>query len=121
LAAWASADFLDDGTDLLLDDVLAKVLMGQTMCVKKVIIKKVAKGTVSYVMHEACDAQTLFHKWERGTVSLQDPVEGRIKVPREYPCEVHGPKHVLKPTVFCCRVNPTGTLKLIDRTKPLEP
>jgi hypothetical protein len=83
-------------------------------------VAQVAEGAMSHVVKQpSYPQQGLCQGLRRAAdvVSLQS----RIEMPGKTPCHVHGPQGMLKPAVFGRRVDPEGTLQLVDVSEPLHP
>ena len=102
------------------NDGLTHVFMGQPILVKKVVIEKMTKGAVSYVVEQGGDPEQCFDVGERGNVTHRLRQTG-IHVFGILPGQMHGAQGMLKPAVFRGRIHPSCALQLIDVPKALEP
>ncbi len=111
----------DEIAQLLLNDRLADILVGDFEIRQKVIVEEVAKGAVADVVQEPGDSHVLFDKSRRGTVVSQNPPERGIEMLGKLPGKVHRAQGMLEPAVLRRGINPAGALQLINIAKPLNP
>ncbi len=116
----APTDPSNDLTEVLANNHLANVLMGQSVLLEKVVIEEVAEGPVTDVMQEGRDAEELFHVGLRGDIG-EDLGQGRVEMAREAARDMHDAERVLEPAVLSGGVHPASTLQLVDVPETLNP
>src|SRR5512136_3503189 len=84
-------------------------------------IEKMAERAMSDVMEEPGQTKEFLQIRERGKLCFEDLEERGINLFRESPCDMHGPKGVLKTSMFGRGKYPTSALQLEDATKALNP
>jgi hypothetical protein len=112
---------LHDGRNFFPDDVLADLLMVRFESRKILFVEEMAEGTVPDVMEEASEPEEFFNvEWRRKLIP-KDAGQRGIELFRKDTRYMHRPERVLKTGMFCRGKNPTGTLKLEDTPKSLDP
>jgi hypothetical protein len=79
-------------------------------------VEEMAEGPVAGIVEKRRYPEQCFEERERKMVA-----EGRMEVTGETTCDVHGSERVGKPCVFGRGKDEAGALKLVDRTKALDP
>ena len=106
--------------DFMTNNGLTDVFVGQPVSVKKMVIEKMTKGTVSYVVEQGGDPEQCFDVGEGGNVTNRLG-QGGVHVFGILSGQMHGAQRMLKPAVLRRRIDPSCALQLIDVPKALEP
>jgi hypothetical protein len=80
------------------------------------LVEEVAERTVAGIVKECGNSQQRFEKWQGKVVRKRG-----MEVPGETSGHMHGSQGLGEPGMFCRGKDEAGALKLIDRTKALNP
>src|SRR4029453_18120001 len=120
-ATGTAPQLVNNLTEMVLDDDLSEILVGQVVCVEEIVIEKMAEGSMSHVVKKPCPPHVFFNKGSRRTLVANHFLERRIKMFGEFARHVHGTKRVLKAAMFSRGIDPPGALQLINVTQSLHP
>jgi hypothetical protein len=110
-----SSNFFQKGRKFLPDDLLTDPLMVGIKSGKILLIKKMAERAMPDIMEEPGQTKEFLHIGKRGKFCFEDLEERGIKLLRESSRDMHGPKGVLKTSMFGRRKHPTGALEMRRR------
>src|SRR5512134_3355934 len=95
--------------------------MGEIVAMEKIIVEKMAEGTMTDVVQQADHTHVLLDERRRRALVAQDFSQRWVKVLGKFPRQVHGAQGMLETAMFRRRIDPTGALELVDVAQPLHP
>jgi hypothetical protein len=101
--------------------MLADLLMIRFESRKILFVEEMAERSMADIMQEAGEPEEFFDIEGRRKIFTKDARQRGIEPFRKDPCHVHRPEGMLEAGMFCRGKNPTGTLKLKDTPKSLNP
>src|SRR5262245_15860551 len=105
---------------MVTDDDLPKFFVARVELMEKIIVEEVAKRAVADVVNQSGHAEKGFNVIGTGSIWRSFLKKG-IEVPGKQAGDMHSPKGMDESGMFSRRIDPSGTLQLVNISKSLDP